>query len=86
MALFARQFFPFQTRQLGFVTRFGFSRACRFQIDSFNLGLFLAVVLHQRDIARADKGAGTTFNAVEQIMIAGFFVFFTAAEPVKLLR
>ncbi len=86
MALFTRQFFTFQTRQLGFVTRLGFSRACRFQIDGLDLGLFLAVVLHQRDIARADKGAGTTFNAIEQIMIAGLFVFFAAAEPVKLLR
>ena len=86
MTLFTRQFFTFQARQFGFVTCLGFGGASGFLIDGFDLGLFLAVVLHQRDIARADKGTGTTFNAVKQIVIAGFLVLFAAAEPVKLLR
>ncbi|RMN20144.1 hypothetical protein ALQ63_04087 [Serratia plymuthica] len=86
VAFFTRQFFAFQSRQLGFITRLGFGGACGFLIDGFDLGLFLAVILHQRNIAWADKGAGAAFNAVEQVMIAGFFVFFAAAEPVKLLR
>ncbi|CAI1162696.1 Uncharacterised protein [Serratia grimesii] len=86
MALFTRQFFTFQTCQLGFVTRLGFGGACSFLINGFDLSLFLTVILHQWDIARADKSTGAALDAIEQIMIAGFFVFFPAAEPVKLLR
>ena len=85
VTLFARQFFTFQTGQFGFVTGLGFGGARGFLIDGFDFGLFLAVVLHQRNIAGAYKGAGTALNAVEQVMLAGFFVFFATAEPVKLL-
>ena len=85
MSLFTRQFFTLQTRQLGLVTRLGLGGARRFQIDSLDFGLFLPVVLYQRDIAGADERAGTAFDAVEQVMVARLVVLLPAAEPIQLL-
>ena len=84
--LFARQLLAFQTGQFGFVTRLGLGGARRLQIDSLDLGLFLTVVLHQRDVAGADERAGAAFDAVEQVMVARLVVLLSAAEPVQLLR
>ncbi len=86
MPLFARQLLALQAGQLGFVTRLGLGGARRFQIDSLDLGLFLTVVLHQRDVAGADERAGAAFNAVEQVMVARLVVLLPTAEPVQLLR
>ncbi len=84
--LFARQFLALQTRQLGLVTRLGLGGARRFQIDSLDFGLFLPVVLHQRNVAGADERAGAAFDAIEQVVVARLVVLLPAAEPVQLLR
>ncbi len=86
MPLFARQLLALQARQLGFVTRLGLGGARRLQIDSLDLGLFLTVVLHQRDVAGANERAGAAFDAVKQVMVARLVVLLSAAEPVQLLR
>ncbi len=84
--LFARQFLALQTGLLGFETRLGLGGARRLQIDSLDFGLFLTVVLHQRNIAGADERTGAAFDAVEQVMVARLVMLLPTAEPVQLLR
>ena len=86
MTCFTGQFLPFHPRLFGFETRFGVSRARRFLIQLADFRLLLPVVLHQRNVARADVGAGTALNAVKQVVVARLLMLLAAAEPVKLLR
>ena len=86
VALFTRQFLALHARLFGFVTGFGFGGARRFLIDRLDLRLLLAVILHQRNIARTYIGAGAALDAVKQIVLARLVVFLAAAEPVQLLR
>ncbi len=86
MTRFTRLLFAFQSCLTGFKAGFRFQRTFRFQIDSAQFGFFLTVILHQRNIARADIGAGTTFDAVIDMVRAGFIVVATLAVPVELLR
>ena len=55
-----------------------------FQVANFRLGG--AVVLHQRNARRADIGAGTAFDAVEQVVRLELLVFLAHGEEVQLLR
>ncbi len=85
MTFFAGGFFSLQTQLAGFKACFGLGSAFLFLGDGVNLGLFDAEILHQRNIARANPGAGTAFNAVGQVMGFCFVVDLTFAVPVKLL-
>ena len=79
-------FITLQTRLACFKSGFSFRRAFLFLTDSGNLRFFLAEVLYQRNITRADPGAGAALNTVCQVMARGFVVLLPFAEPVKLLR
>ncbi len=85
MALLARLFFPFQTGLTRIKARFGFYRLAGFLIQRLNLGFFLTVILHQRDIARANVRAGAAFDTVKQMVLARLLVLLSPAKPVKLL-
>ena len=86
MTRFTSQLFTLKPRLAGFEACFGFQRAFCFQIDGAQFRFFLTVILHQRNIARADIGAGTTFDAVINMVSARFIMIAALAEPVKLLR
>ena len=85
MACFASDFFPLETLLAGFEACFGFGRALFFHRDSIDLSLLNAEILHQRNIARANPGAGTAFDTVGQVVRFGFIVDLALAEPVELL-
>ncbi len=51
-----------------------------------DLGLGGAVVLHQRDVRRADVGAGTTLDAVEQMVGLELLVLLAQCKEMQLLR
>ena len=68
MAFLTGDFFALQSRLTRFETCLGFCGAFFFHGDGINLGLLLTEVLHQRNVAWADPGAGAAFNAVGQIM------------------
>ncbi len=86
MTFKARGFLSFETGLACFKARFGFGGAFFFFSDGANFRFFLTEILHQRNIARADIGAGAAFDAVSQIVSSGFIVLLADAEPVKLLR
>ena len=54
------------------------------QLADFALGR--AEVLHQRDVRRADVGAGAAFDAVEQVVRLELFVLLAEGEEMQLLR
>ena len=74
MTLLTGRFFTFQPCLTCFKARFGFCCTFFFHGDGINFGLLLAEVLHQRNIAWADPGAGAAFDAVGQVMCFGFIV------------
>ncbi len=82
----ARQFLALKARLTGFKTRLRFGGASLFFGDGGDLCFLLAEILHQRNIARADPCAGTTLDAVGEIVCDGFVVLLPFAEPVELLR
>ena len=86
MPLEARGLIALQTRLACFKTGFGFRRTLLFQTNLRDLGLLLTEVLHQRNIARADPGAGAALNAVGQVVGRGLVVLLAFAKPVQLLR
>ena len=86
MALKASGFLTFQTLLAGFKARLGLSGAARLLANGGDLGLLLAEVLHQRNVARADPRAGAALNAVGKIVCRGLVVLLAFTEPVKLLR
>ncbi len=86
MLRFTRQLFTLQTCLARLKARFRFSGTLRLKIDSAQLGLLLAVILHQRNIARTDIGAGAALNAVVDMVGARFIVIAALAVPVELLR
>ncbi len=86
MSLLTSHLLTFETRLTRFETCLGFRGAFFFHGDGINLGLLLAEVLHQRNVAWADPGAGTAFDAVGQVMGFGFIVQLAFAVPVQLLR
>ena len=86
MTGFTGFFFPCHSCLFGFKADFGIRSALGFFADLNDLCFFLTVILHQRNIARADPGTGTAFNAVKQMVLFCFFVFITFTEPVELLR
>ena len=86
MTRFTSLLFTLQTCLTRFEAGFGLQRAFRFQIDSAQFRFFLTVILHQRDITRADIGAGTAFDAVINMVGTRFIVIAALAVPVKLLR
>ena len=79
-------FFTLKSRLSGFKTCFGFRGAFFFLANSINLGLFLAEILHQRNIAWAYPCASAAFDAVCNIVSCGFIVLLPFTEPVELLR
>ena len=85
MTRFARLFFALQSCLTGFKACFRFQRTFRFQVDGAQFGLFLTVILYQRNVTRADIGAGTTFDAVIDMVRTGFIVIAALAVPVELL-
>ena len=85
MTRFPGLFFTLQARLTRFEAGFRFQRAFCFQIDGAQFRFFLTVILHQRDITRADIGAGTTFNAIINMVRTRFIVIAALAVPVKLL-
>ena len=85
MALKAGRFFTLQALLAGLEARFRIGRTPLFLANGGDLRFFLAEVLHQRNIARADPGAGSAFDAVRQIVGGGLVVLLPLAEPVKLL-
>ena len=86
MLRFARQLLTFQTRLACLEARFRLGGALRFKIDGAQFRLLLPVILHQRNIARADIGAGAALDAVVDMVGARFIVIAALAVPVKLLR
>ncbi len=86
MTRFTGLFFTLQARLTRFEAGFSFQRAFRFQIDGAQFRFFLTVILHQRNITRADIGAGTAFDAVIDMVGTRFIVIAALAVPVKLLR
>ncbi len=86
MLRFARQLLTFQSRLARLEARFRLGGALRLKIDGAQFRLLLAVVLHQRNIARADPGAGAALNAVVNMVGARFIVIAALAVPVELLR
>src|SRR5690606_29878267 len=50
-----------------------------------DLGLGMAVVLHQRNAAGTDIRAGATLDAVHQVKLLGLFQLAGTGKPVKLL-
>ncbi len=85
MSRFTRLLLTFQSGLACFKARFGFEGTFRFQIDGAQLSFFLPVILHQRNIARADIGAGPAFNAIINVMRTRLIVVAALAVPVKLL-
>ncbi len=57
-----------------------------FQFLFADLGFGNPVVLHQWNFTRTDIGTGTTFNAVEQVVLFQFVVLFAFGKPLQLLR
>ncbi len=85
VASLAGRFFPLEAGLLGLETLLG-------TLGLFGLGTGLAdiilgnlVVLHQGDLARADPGAGTALDAIEQAEPVGLVVLLGTAVPVELL-
>ena len=85
VARFASLLFTLKSRLTRFKARFRFQRASGFKIDGAQFRFFLPVILHQRDVTRADIGAGTALNAVIDMVSARFVVIAALAEPVELL-
>ena len=86
MAFLTGDFFALQSRLTRFETCLGFRGAFFFHGNGINLGLLLTEVLHQRNVAWADPGAGAAFNAVGQVMGFCLVVQLAFAVPVQLLR
>ena len=79
-------FFTFKSRLSSFKPRFGFRGAFFFLANSVNLGLFLAEILHQRNVARAYPCASAALDAVSDIVRCGFVMLLPFTEPIQLLR
>ncbi len=75
----------FQPLLLGFKALFGSLGLLRLVLQTAQFGLLFAIVLHQRNAARADPGTGTTFDAVIDVVLLGLVVFAGLAVPVELL-
>ena len=86
MTGFTGFFFPCHSCLFGFKADFSIRSTLGLFADLNDLCFFLTVILYQRNVARADPGTGTAFDAVKQVMLFRFFVFITFTEPVKLLR
>ena len=86
MARFSGGFLAFKALLARFKPCFGFGCAFLFLGDRVNFGFLDAEILHQRNIARADPGAGATLNAVGQVVGFRFIVDLPFAVPVELLR
>ncbi len=86
MARFAGRFLPLETGLLGFETLLGALGLLGLGTGFANVILGDLVVLHQRDLARADPGAGTALDAVHQVEFLGLVILFGLAVPVELLR
>ncbi len=85
MTVFPRQFFPLKTLLARFKTGLRLHGAFRFQVDSAKLCFLLTVILHQRNVAGADPGTGSAFNAVGNVVLPRLIVIASTAVPVKLL-
>ncbi len=81
----ARGFFPLQSLLAGFKARFGLGGALLFKLHGAYFGFLLAEILDQRNIARADPGAGAALNTIGKIVRGGFVMLLPFTEPVKLL-
>ena len=75
-------FLSSQSTLVAFLGLLGFRLGGTFFTDG---ALGVAIVLHQRNLAWAYVGTGTTLNAVEQVVLFSLVEFFSAAEPVQLL-
>ena len=58
----------------------------RFDGQTLLLCLLDPVVVHQRDMAWADPGTGTTLDAIIQLMLSRLVMLSGLAKPVELLR
>ncbi len=86
MTLKTCRFLTLQTGLTCFKTDFRLGGTLLFLRDSVDLGLLLAEILHQRNIAWADPGTGPALDTVRQVMGSGFIVLLAFTEPVELLR
>ena len=86
MTFQTRRFIALKASLTRLKANFGLCGAFLFLRDRGDLGLLLAEVLHQRNIAWANPGAGAALNAICEIMASGFVVLLAFAEPIKLLR
>ena len=68
VAGFTRLLLTLQTFLTRLETRFSLSSTLRFEVDSAQLGFFLAVILHQGNITGADISTGAAFDAVINMM------------------
>ena len=85
MTLLASEFLTLKARLTRFKARFSLGVTLLFLSDSVNFCFLLAEILHQRNITRANPGAGTAFDTVCKIMRGGFIMLLAFAEPVELL-
>ena len=75
--------------QTGFFRRktlFGPFGLLGFDGQTLLLCLLDPVVVHQRDMAWADPGTGTTLDAIIQLMLSRLVMLSGLAKPVELLR
>ena len=82
--------FSFQTLLLksfflGGKALFGSLRLFRLQIQALQLGFFDAIILHQRDMAWAYPGTGSTLYTIIQVIFTGLFMLACLTVPVELL-
>ncbi|SAQ55565.1 Uncharacterised protein [Klebsiella oxytoca] len=75
-------FIPFQASLTRLKADFRFRCAFLFLRNGVYLGFLLAEVLHQRDIAWTNPGAGTALDTIGEVMAGGFVVLLPFAEPV----
>ena len=85
MALLTGELLSLQSRLAGFETCFCFGGARLCHGDGVNFRLFLPEILHQRNVARADPGAGAALDAVGNIVCSRFIVQLAFTVPVQLL-
>ncbi|GAR67179.1 hypothetical protein NGUA16_04034 [Salmonella enterica] len=79
-------FFALQSCLTSLKTCFGFGGAFFFKPDRSNLRFFLTEILDERNITRADPGAGAAFYTISNMVSGSLVMLLPFAEPIKLLR
>ena len=85
MAIFPTQALRFESLLFGLKALLGALCLLRFLLQSTQFGFFFPIVLHQRDAAGADPGAGAAFDAVIDMILLRLVVLSGFAVPIELL-